>query len=174
MQLLRLRPAFAGSRVTWVTVNRAYASDVAGQRFRTVSDATRWNRFGLLLLALRLAWIVLAERPHVVVSTGAAPGYFALRLGKLLGSRTIWVDSIANVERLSLSGQRVRPYADLWLTQWPHLAGPGGPSYAGAVLAQAAADLGAAAPPLSAAAAAQPSAAPETGPPQPSASAAPA
>jgi hypothetical protein len=27
------------------------------------------------------------KRPHVVVSTGAAPGYFAIRFGKWLGSR---------------------------------------------------------------------------------------
>ena len=66
--------------------------------------------------------------------TGAGPGYFAVRLGKLFGMKTIWIDSIANVERLSLSGRQVEPYADLWLTQWSHLAGVGGPRYAGAML----------------------------------------
>jgi UDP-N-acetylglucosamine:LPS N-acetylglucosamine transferase len=85
-------------------------------------------------MAMRVAVILLVERPDVIVSTGAAPGYFALRLGKFLGLRTIWVDSIANVERLSLSGQRVGRFADLWLTQWPHLAAAGGPSYHGSVL----------------------------------------
>lgn len=134
VQLLRVRPAFDGCRVTWVTVNRAYAADVPGQTFHVVHDATRWNRLGLLRLALRIAWIVLRERPHVVVTTGAAPGYFALRLAKFFGARTIWIDSIANVEQLSLSGRRVGPYADLWLTQWPHLAAPGGPRFAGAVM----------------------------------------
>jgi UDP-N-acetylglucosamine:LPS N-acetylglucosamine transferase len=78
--------------------------------------------------------ILLRERPDVIISTGAAPGYFALRLGKWFGARTIWVDSIANVEKLSLSGQRVGKYADLWLTQWPHLARPEGPYFMGGVL----------------------------------------
>jgi hypothetical protein len=68
------------------------------------------------------------------VSTGAAPGYFALRFGKLLGSRTIWIDSLANVERLSKAGLLAGKYADLWLTQWPELAQPGGPEYAGQVI----------------------------------------
>ena len=72
--------------------------------------------------------------PDVIVSTGAAPGYIALRLGRLLGSRTIWLDSIANVERLSMSGEIVGRHADLWLTQWPQLSRTGGPDCWGAVL----------------------------------------
>ena len=134
VQLLRLRRAFAGADATYVTVDRAYAADVPGERFRVICDATRWNRLKLLQMALQIAWILIRERPDVIVSTGAAPGYFALRLGKWIGARTVWIDSIANVERLSMSGQRVRPYADLWLTQWPHLVRPEGPHFLGGVL----------------------------------------
>jgi hypothetical protein len=99
-----------------------------------VNDATRWNKFGLLVLLLRLLRILLRERPEVIISTGAAPGYLALRIGRWLGARTIWIDSIANVERLSMSGEKIGPHADLWLTQWPHLARRDGPHFVGAVL----------------------------------------
>ena len=134
VQLLRLRPAFEGQQVTYVTVNEAYRSAIGSAPFHVVNDATRWNKFGLIRMALKIAWIVLKVRPNVVISTGAAPGYFAIRLAKLLGARTVWLDSIANVERLSLSGEQIGSHADLWLTQWPHLAQPDGPSYRGAVL----------------------------------------
>lgn len=134
VQLRRLCPAFEGHRVSHVTVSRAYRKDVKDERLYVVQDATRWNKFRLLMMALQLACILVRERPDVVVSTGAAPGYFALRFGKLLGARTVWVDSIANVEQLSMTGCLVRKYADLWLTQWPHLAKPGGPEFCGAVL----------------------------------------
>ncbi len=69
-----------------------------------------------------------------MISTGALPGYMALRLGKLLGANTIWVDSIANVEELSESGRRIGNHADLWLTQWQHLAKPEGPEFRGSVI----------------------------------------
>jgi hypothetical protein len=69
-----------------------------------------------------------------VITTGAAPGYFAIRIGNLFGARTIWVDSIANGEELSLSGQKAGPHAALWLTQWAHLAKAEGPHYRGSVL----------------------------------------
>lgn len=135
VQLLRLRPAFANCDVTFVTVRPGYRSDVGtGVRFRVIPDANRSSKLRLAITALNVFWVLLAERPDVVVSTGAAPGYFAIRFGRLLGIRTIWVDSIANAQVLSLSGQRAGKYADLWLTQWSHLASEQGPYHKGNVL----------------------------------------
>lgn len=134
MQLLRLTPAFKGHRVAFVTVRASYRSGVGDAKFYVINDATRWNKLGLVKMAIRLAWIVARERPNIVVSTGAAPGYVAIRLGRLIGARTVWIDSIANVEEISMTGRLVGRYADLWLTQWAHLAGPEGPRYEGAVL----------------------------------------
>jgi len=68
------------------------------------------------------------------VTTGAAPGYLAIRLGRLMGAKTIWVDSVANAEELSMSGRLAGRHAGLWLTQWAHLAGRPGPEYRGSVL----------------------------------------
>jgi hypothetical protein len=71
----------------------------------------------------------------MVVTTGAGPGLMALAVGKLVaGSRTVWIDSIASVETMSLSGRLARFVADAWLVQWAHLARPEGPEFWGAVL----------------------------------------
>jgi glycosyltransferase involved in cell wall biosynthesis len=133
VQLLRLRPAFEGCRVTYVTVRPDYQTDVPGQRLLVIDDATAWDKLALARAALQVLWILLRERPDVVISTGAAPGYLALRIGKMLGARTVWLDSIANVEILSRAGRLAGPIADLWLTQWPHLASEEGPHCAGSV-----------------------------------------
>jgi exopolysaccharide biosynthesis glucuronosyltransferase PssD len=134
VQLLRLQPALAGEDVAYVTVNAASRSEIGAARFYVIPDATRWSRLGLLRLAIRIAWICLLERPDVVITTGAAPGYFAVRFGKLLGARTAWIDSMANAAALSLSGRRAGRFSDLWLTQWPSLAEPDGPEYRGSML----------------------------------------
>ena len=82
-----------------------------------------------------MLWIVAKERPDYVISTGAAPGYMSILFGRLFGAQTIWVDSIANVDRLSMSGKWAGKIANLWLTQWPQLAKPEhGPFFAGAVI----------------------------------------
>ena len=134
VQLRRLAPAFEGCDLTYVTVEKSYRDEVDDAPVRIVLDATRWNKIKLVLMMLQIIWIVLLSRPDVVVSTGAAPGFFALRFASLLGKKTVWIDSIANVEVVSLSGQKIGPHASLWLTQWEHLAEPGGPEYRGSVL----------------------------------------
>lgn len=134
VQLLRLRPAFDGHDVAYVTVQPTYADQVPGYRFYRITDATRWNRAKLLAMVLQVALIVLRERPDIIISTGAAPGVVALRIGKWFGARTVWVDSVANVEQMSLSGRRVRGFADLRLSQWPDVARNEGCDFKGAIL----------------------------------------
>lgn len=134
VQLRRLAPAFEGADIAYLTVEPSYRPEVGDARFHVVVDATRWNKVKLLKMLAQIGLVIARERPDVVISTGAAPGYFAIRLGKLAGARTMWIDSIANVEQLSLSGQKIMKHADRCLTQWEHLAADGGPEYAGAVL----------------------------------------
>ncbi|WP_425398151.1 hypothetical protein [Aeoliella sp.] len=133
LELLRIVPSFEGCDVTYVTVDSKYKPDVKGSRFLTVGDATRWNKLGAVRTALQVLVLLIRVRPDVVVSTGALPGYFAVRLGKLLGARTVWLDSFANAEELSLAGKLAGKCADLWLTQWPELAHVRGLQFKGAV-----------------------------------------
>jgi exopolysaccharide biosynthesis glucuronosyltransferase PssD len=134
VQLLRLGPAFIDCEVVFVTVDQAYRADVRDYKFYSISDATRRTVIRLVRATLELFGIIWKERPDVIISTGAAPGYIAIRLGTLFGARSVWVDSIANAEQLSMSGALAGRYADLWLTQWPHLAKQHGPHYRGAIL----------------------------------------
>jgi UDP-N-acetylglucosamine:LPS N-acetylglucosamine transferase len=134
VQLLRLSEAFSDCDIVFITVNKAYRADVKGHGFYTVTDGTRKTPMRLILTALKLFWIICIERPDALISTGAAPGYLALRIARLFGARTMWLDSIANIEHLSMSGAMAGRYADLWLTQWRHLAMQNGPRFKGAVL----------------------------------------
>ncbi|WP_245893415.1 UDP-N-acetylglucosamine transferase subunit ALG14 [Devosia naphthalenivorans] len=69
------------------------------------------------------------------MTTGSFPALMALGVARmLLGARTIWIDSVANCQALSTSGRLARRVADVWLTQWPHLATVDGPEHWGAVL----------------------------------------
>jgi len=65
--------------------------------------------------------IVRTEKPDVVLTTGSMPLALLCLVAKLFGARIIWIDSVTNVRRLSVSGRWVRLFADLCLTQWPHV-----------------------------------------------------
>jgi len=135
IQLRRLRPAFEDWIRLYACTNPGYGSTTESEeRFFAVPEASRWNKLRLVRQAGAVLWILLRTRPEVVVSTGASPGFFAMLFGRLLGRKTIWVDSIANMDELSLSGQQAGRFADLWLTQWAHLARPEGPKYFGSVV----------------------------------------
>jgi hypothetical protein len=134
VQLCRLMPIFDGYDTAFLTTNHSNQDAVAPARFYSIRTASIWNKLGLVRMSLQVFCILLRERPDVIISTGAAVGYLSIRLGKWFGARTIWLDSIANVDTLSVSGKHARDYADLWLTQWPQLATPAGPAYLGAVL----------------------------------------
>jgi UDP-N-acetylglucosamine:LPS N-acetylglucosamine transferase len=88
----------------------------------TVGECNREHMLRVIVVVLRCINIILRERPDVVISSGAAVGCIMCFLGKLLGAEIIWLDSITNVERISLSGRMVRYIADLFLVQWPELA----------------------------------------------------
>lgn len=137
VQLMRLKPAFDDLDVFYVSMDPSAASDVPGQRYYTIRDASRKNLWAFGIVLLQLLRILLKERPKVVITTGSAPALVALLLAKtLLRSKTIWIDSIANIEEMSTSGQKAGKVADIWLTQWPQLADKDGqgPDYWGAVL----------------------------------------
>ncbi len=69
-----------------------------------------------------LAWGVLRrERPGVVLSLGPEIAIPFLALGKLLGMKTIFIESWCRVENLSLTGRMVYGWVDEFWVQWPQL-----------------------------------------------------
>ena len=74
---------------------------------------------GVIWRSMRYAW---RERPDVVVTTGSMPLMVFCLWAKLFGAKVVWIDSIANTGRLSMSGNIARRFADLCLTQWPEVA----------------------------------------------------
>lgn len=122
IQLLRLRPAFEGCDVVYASTHNGYQKQVNESVFYSVTDASRWNKIKLIKMAVEVFLIIIQENPDIVISTGAAPGLVAIFFGKLGRKKTVWIDSIANVERISLSGRLAKPFSSIHITQWEHLA----------------------------------------------------
>ncbi len=122
IELYRLRHAFVGTDCQFVSTAKGLVAPLGDRDVIEVADTARDTIRTLVRTTASLLRIFGRFDPDLVISTGAAPGALALFLGKLFGARTIWIDSIANSEGLSLSGRLVRPVADLRITQWQHLA----------------------------------------------------
>lgn len=91
-------------------------------RTYVIGECNRLHPLMTVLVFFRALKLVFAERPDVVITTGSLPLAMVCLSAKLLGAKVVWIDSIANVEKFSMSGSLVRHFADLFLTQWPELA----------------------------------------------------
>ncbi len=122
IQLLRLKSAFEDAELVVVSTHKSSGKTNSSYQYYSVTDANRWDKMKLFKMAYQINSIIAREKPDYIISTGAAPGLAAILFGKVRGCKTIWIDSIANAERLSLSGRLIKPFTNLHLTQWPHLA----------------------------------------------------
>jgi len=122
IELTRLADAFRGCQCEFVSTTAGLVAPVGEKPVIQVTDGSRDTMFSLLISFREIWQVIRSRRPDVVVSTGAAPGAIGLFIARLHGIRTIWIDSVANSDKLSLSGRGARWIADLCLTQWPDLA----------------------------------------------------
>lgn len=124
VQLLRLMPLFKANDVTFISTKGSQENTVDGYKYYSVPDANRNNKFDLIKCCFSIAQVIFRLRPEIIITTGAAPGLFGIFIGRMLGIKTVWIDSMANVERLSLSGHIALKVADRVYTQWEHLSTP--------------------------------------------------
>ena len=88
---------------------------------RAIPNIVRYNPLSWIYgLFLSLYW-VLKERPDVVISTGAGITVFFCVFAKLLGAKLIFLESMAKVEKPTLTARMLYPFSDLFLVQWPGL-----------------------------------------------------
>ena len=121
IQLLRLQPAFRNQEVVFVSTKMGFENMIKGQAFFLVPDSNRWDKFSLLKSFWHIYKLINIIKPDIIITTGAAPGLIAVITGRCLGIKTVWIDSIANVEELSMSGRIAKVVVTKLYTQWPDL-----------------------------------------------------
>jgi UDP-N-acetylglucosamine:LPS N-acetylglucosamine transferase len=133
-QLMLLRPAFEGMPVVFVSTVPGIGEAYGLSEYHHVPDCNRDSGFGIFRTAWECLKIFRRTNPSAVISTGALPGLLMVIYARLAGRRTIWVDSIANSERMSMCGNAARRLAHKCFVQWPDLTSLPGAKYAGSVL----------------------------------------
>ena len=122
IELARLSDAFNDFDTLYVSTAPGLDVPSGSRPLHTIADASRSDPIGLLRLGFALTRLLRSFRPDVIVTTGAAPGLLAIALGRTGGIRSVWIDSIANAETLSMSGRLAKKWANVRLTQWADMA----------------------------------------------------
>ena len=122
-QLLKISVAWEGYDVFYVSTLESTLNRLGSLgRYYITGECNREHPLRVIKVLGRCIRIIHVEKPDVIITTGAAPACLLCMVGKFFGAKIIWLDSIANTERLSLSGRIIRPFADLILSQWPEVA----------------------------------------------------
>lgn len=106
----------------WVTYKTKNTQDqLTNLRHYFVIDPVT-SKIKFILNFFQSLWIIIRERPNVIISTGAGIAVFTILLGRfLLRAKVIYIESAANVTSPSKTGKFIYRYSDLFLVQWEEL-----------------------------------------------------
>ena len=126
LQLVALREAWEGFDRVWVTFDAGDSRALlAAEKVVHAYSPTNRNVPNLLRnlgLAMR---VVPRLRPTVILTTGAGVAVPFAWIGRLFGSRVVYVESLTRIDRPSLTYRLIRPVVSRTYVQWPELRLPG-------------------------------------------------
>ena len=121
VQLCRLLPVFSEYKVVYACTYDKPSELNDWDRYFTIQDISRDTISKVFNVTKRLYHILKSEAPTHVITTGALPGLISILIARSMGIETIWLDSIANSEKVSLSGKVASFLTNNCFTQWEHL-----------------------------------------------------
>ena len=117
-EILQLMDAFEGHEVFFITYEGARAKEL-NKKYTMKNLGKNPLRF---LASVPLAFkILLREKPDIVISTGSEIAIPVFYIAKLLGIRTMFIESLCRVKEPSGTGKLVYPVSDVFLVQWKSL-----------------------------------------------------
>lgn len=118
-EMLQLKEALDGHETFYITYQAETTKNLENAYLVTYPGI---NPFRIILLALRIARILIREHPKLILSTGSEIAILPFYLGKfLLGSKLVYVECSSQVVTPSRTGRLVIPITDLFLVQWESL-----------------------------------------------------
>jgi len=76
------------------------------------------NLFSFIHNFIQSFFILLKEKPDAVISTGAGVALPTLLIAKLMGKKTVFIESFCRINSGSFSGKIAYRFAGLFLVQW--------------------------------------------------------
>jgi len=122
VQMTRLLDAFKGYDYFFVTYNSEATKNLDNAYFIKFEERGLKAKIMLIKTLIKAFKILIKEKPDVIISTGggeiAVPFCY---IGKVLGAKVIFIETLARMTAPSGGGRLVYPIADLFLVQWESL-----------------------------------------------------
>lgn len=123
-ELLQLKPLFKKYNSYLITEKTKSTIGLKKQfdKINFLVYGTKDHKFSYIFKfswnCLKSVWYYIKIRPKVIVTTGTHTAVPMCYIGKLFGSKIIFIETFANSKTKTISGKLVYPIADTFIVQW--------------------------------------------------------
>ena len=106
----------------WVTFDKTDAKSILKEeRFYPCYYPTNRNVKNTIKNTILAFKILRKEKPDLIISSGAAVAVPFFWLGKLFGTKTVYIEIFDRIDKPTLTGKLVYPVTDKFIVQWEEL-----------------------------------------------------
>ena len=124
-EMLQLSPMFKNYDyhiVTEKTKSNIYLKDKYGDKVSYLVYGTKFHIFSypfkLLFNCFRSLFIYFKYSPDYIITTGTHTAGPMCCIGKIFGSKVIYIETFANMVTKTSTGKLIYPISDLFIVQW--------------------------------------------------------
>ena len=124
-ELLQLSPLFEKYDYHIITEKdktNEYLKQIYGKKIHFLPYGTRSKIFSYifkyLFVCIKTVYYYFKLRPKVIITTGTHTAGPMCILGKIFGSKIIYIETFANSNKKTATGRLIYPIADLFIVQW--------------------------------------------------------
>lgn len=125
MQLEKMFKNYDSYLVTEKSKSTLFLKDKYTNKVYYLIFGTRYHPFTyffkLIYNTFKSLFIYIKIRPKYIVTTGAHTAGSMCLIGKIFGSKIIFIESFANSSSKSITGKIVYKFADLFIVQWENM-----------------------------------------------------
>ena len=127
-ELLQLKPLFKKYEYNVITEKDKANIDLKkeyGEKLYFLPYGTRAKLFTYIFkyifLCLKTVYLYFKINPKVIVTTGTHTAGPMCVLGKIFGSKIVYIETYANTNKKTATGRLIYPIADLFIVQWEEM-----------------------------------------------------
>ena len=127
-ELLQLKPLF--KKYDYNIITEKDESNISlkeeyGNKLYFLPYGTRAKLFSYifkyLYLCIKTVYLYCKIRPKIIITTGTHTAGPMCILGKIFGSKIIYIETMANINKKTATGRLIYPIADLFIVQWEEM-----------------------------------------------------
>ena len=122
-ELMQLSPLF--EKYDYHIITEKDEANKYGDKLDFLPYGTRSKLFSYIFkyfyLCLKTVYYYFKIRPKVIITTGTHTAGPMCILGKIFGSKIIYIETYANRNKKTATGRLIYPIADLFIVQWKEM-----------------------------------------------------